>query len=96
MKTCRLYATSFVSPIEFLSSEVFYELLLLLLNIIPADVKVASLINPANLKKKRVWKQIENVSTALLLFFRRTIEINNYIHEWTLISSLMCNTFWKQ
>ena len=51
MKTCRLY-TSFVSPLEFLSSEVFYELLLILLNIIPADVKVASLINPANLKKK--------------------------------------------
>ena len=52
MKTCRLYATSFVSPLEFLNSEVFYELLLILLNIIPADVKVASLINPANLKKK--------------------------------------------
>ena len=52
MKTCRLHATSFVSPLEFLSSEVFYELLLILLNIIPADVKVASLINPANLKKK--------------------------------------------
>ena len=51
MKTCRLYA-SFVSPLEFLSSEVFYELLLILLNIIPADVKVVSLINPANLKKK--------------------------------------------
>ena len=47
MKTCRLYATSFVSPLE-----VFYELLLILLNIIPADVKVASLINPANLKKR--------------------------------------------
>ena len=54
MKTCRLCATSFVSPLEFLSSEVFSELLLILLNIIPADVKVASLINPANLKKKRV------------------------------------------
>ena len=52
MKTCRLYTTSFVSPLEFLSSEVFYELLLILLNIIPADVKVASLINPANLKKE--------------------------------------------
>ena len=58
MKTCRLYATSFVSPLEFLSSEVFYELLLILslLNIIPADVKVASLINPANLKKKKSLK----------------------------------------
>ena len=52
MKTCRLYA-SFVSPLQFLSSEAFYELLLILLNIIPADVKVASLIYPANLKKKK-------------------------------------------
>ena len=52
MKTCRLYA-SFVSPLEFLSFEAFYELLLMLLNIIPADVKVASLIYPANLKKKK-------------------------------------------
>ena len=56
MKTCRLYA-SFVSPLQFLSSEIFYELLLILLNFIPADVKVASLINPANLKKK---KEFEN------------------------------------
>ena len=53
MKTCRLCAT-FVSPLEFLSSEAFYELLLILVNIIPADVKVAILIYPANLKKKRV------------------------------------------
>ena len=51
MKTCRLYA-SFVSPLQFLSSEAFYELLLILLNIIPADVKVASLIYPTNLEKR--------------------------------------------
>ena len=50
MKTCRLYPI-FVSPLQFLSSEVFYELLLILLNIIPADVKVASLIL-RTLKKK--------------------------------------------
>ena len=56
MKTCRLYA-DFVSPPQFLlSSEAFYELLLILLNIIPADVKVASLIYPANLKKKKSLK----------------------------------------
>ena len=53
MKTCRLYA-GFVSPLQFLlSSEAFYELLLILLNTIPADVKVASLIFPANLKKNK-------------------------------------------
>ena len=52
MKTCRLYA-SFVSPLQFLSSVAFYELLLILLNHgIPADVKVASLIYPTNLEKK--------------------------------------------
>ena len=52
MKTFRLYA-SFVSPLQFLSSVAFYELLLILLNIIPADVKVASLIYATNLKKKK-------------------------------------------
>ena len=71
MKTCRLYA-SFVSPLQFLSSEAFYELLLILLNIIPADVKVASLIYPANLKNK---KEFENrLRTCLQLcccFFDR-------------------------
>ena len=50
MKTCRLYA-SFVSPLQFLSLAIC-ELLLILLNIIPADVKVASLIYPTNLKNK--------------------------------------------
>ena len=43
MKICRLYA-SFVSPLQSLSSEAFYELLLILLNIIPADVKVKLLV----------------------------------------------------
>ena len=57
-----------------------------------SDVKVASLVLWKSIlwtwKKRKSWKQIENVSTALLLSFRRTIESDNYIHEWTLISSL--------
>ena len=90
MKTCRLYATSFVSPLEFLSSEVFYELLLLLLlNIIPADVKVASLINPANLKIKEFktdWERVYSFVVVLStdhrnqqLHTRMNINLKSYV-----------------
>ena len=79
MKTCRLYA-SFVSPLQFLSSVAFYEILLILLNIIPADVKIASLIYPTNLKKK-VWKQIENVSTAQFVVVLSTDHRNQQLHK---------------